>query len=119
MDTGARTSALHAFQVDTFEESGKPKVRFALHPKQKSIKKTIICITDLIDTRMVTDSGGHKELRHVIRTDILLGGQRWPIEITLTCREDMRFRFLLGRIALRGHYCVDPAASYLLGKNKK
>jgi hypothetical protein len=119
IDTGARTSALHAFEVDTFQENGKNKVRFALHPKQRSVKKVITCVTDLVDTRTVTDSGGHKELRHVIQTDIIAGAQRWPIEITLTCREDMRFRFLLGRNALRGHYCVEPAASYLLGKNKK
>lgn len=120
IDTGARTSALHAFQVDVFQENNKNKVRFSLHPRQKSTKKIVTCIADLIDTRLVTDSGGHQEWRHVIQTDMLLGKMRWPIEITLTSREDMRFRFLLGRNALRHHYWIDPSASYLLSdKNKK
>lgn len=123
IDTGARTSALHAFEVTTFQENGKNKVRFAIHPRQKSTKKIIMCTTDLVDTRLVTDSGGHQELRHVIQTGILLGENYWPIEITLTSREDMRFRFLLGRRALCGRYWVDPAKSYLLSKltekNKK
>jgi hypothetical protein len=118
IDTGARTSALHAFQVDTFQENGKTKVRFTIHPRQKSIKKVISCVTDLIDIRWVTDSGGHREQRCVIQTDIILGNKCWPIEVTLTSREDMRFRLLLGRTALRNHYYVDPAASYLLGKLK-
>lgn len=116
IDTGARTSALHAFQVDTYQEDGKTKVRFALHPRQKSTKKIITCISDLIDTRWVTDSGGHREQRHVILTNLMLGNKCWPIEVTLTCREDMRFRLLLGRSALSDHYHVNSAASYLLGK---
>jgi hypothetical protein len=116
VDTGARTSALHAFQIDTFQENGKNKVSFAIHPKQRSTAKIVTCVTDLIDTRWVTDSGGHREERHVIRTEVILATQCLPIEITLTCREDMRFRLLLGRSALRDYYWVDPAASYLLGK---
>lgn len=116
IDTGARTSVLHAFEVDTFWEGDKQKVRFAIHPKQRSTRKSVVCITDLHDTRWVTDSGGHRELRHVIQTTMVLGNHSQQIEITLTSREDMRFRMLLGRTALRGQFTIDPGTSYLLGK---
>jgi hypothetical protein len=112
IDTGAKTAALHAFKVDVYHEQGKQKVRFAIHPRQKSTRRTLICHADLYDIRSVTDSGGHKE-RYVIRTEIILGSQRKLIEITLTSRDDMRFRMLLGRSALKD-FLVDPTASYLL-----
>lgn len=116
IDTGARTSALHAFSVDIFREHGKDKVRFSIHPRQRSHRKIVHCIADLVDTRWVTDSGGHREERCVIQTDIILGGRQWPIELTLTSRDDMRFRMLLGRTALANHFLINPVASYLCGR---
>jgi hypothetical protein len=119
IDTGARTSVLHAFQVELFQENGKSKVRFAIHPFQYSNTNSVICETDLIDIRQITDSGGHREKRCVIQTTIFLGKQQETIEITLTSREDMRFRMLLGRTALKKNIIVRPSASYLLGKRKR
>lgn len=113
IDTGAKTSALHAFKVDVYQENGKQKVRFAIHPRQKSTRRVLICYADLHDIRAVTDSGGHTEERCVICTEIILGNRRQLIEITLTSRDDMRFRMLLGRSALQ-NFIINPAASYLL-----
>jgi len=116
VDTGARSSALHTFELHTFEEDGVAKVRFSIHPIQRN--NTIIkhCVAELLDERYVTDSGGHREMRPVIRTPIRMGDVLSDIEITLTNRESMKFRMLLGRTAMHGSVTVDPAASYLLGK---
>jgi hypothetical protein len=119
IDTGARTSALHAFHLDTFTEKGKTNVRFQLHPFVKRPKHVIECVTVLKDVRWVMDSGGHREERPVIETIICIGGLMWPIEITLTSRDDMRFRMLLGRTAMQKRLMINPSASYLLGKKPK
>lgn len=118
IDTGARTSALHAFHVQPYQKDGKNKVKFSIHPRQYSTTKTIVCDTDLLDIRWITDSGGHKEKRCVIQTPLLLGERQALIEITLSCREDMRFRMLLGRTALKKDFLIKPSASYILGKRK-
>lgn len=115
VDTGARTSALHAFETELYHERGVKQVRFKLHPWQKRTDIEQVCTAEVIDKRMVSDSGGHRERRLVIATEVCLGDHCWPIEITLTSRDNMQFRMLLGRTAIRGLYAVDPVASYLVG----
>jgi len=114
IDTGAKTSCLHAFNVEPFIKNDQRWVRFGIHPKQRSIKTEIFCEAKVIDQRNVTDSGGHTEKRYVISTQIILGAEQWPIEITLTNRDNMRFRMLLGRTAMKNKIIVNPGASYLL-----
>ena len=116
IDTGARTSALHAFAVERFTSRGNPCVRFGVHPVQRSEEPEVWCEADVIDERWVSDSGGRRERRLVIRTSLYLGDDHWPIEVTLTERNTMLFRMLVGRTALTHRLCVDPDASYLFGK---
>ena len=116
VDTGARTSALHASQVERYTRNNEHRVRFLIHPNQKNQADETWCDTLLIDERSITDSGGHTEERFVIETTAIMGAVSRTIEVTLTNRDTMKFRMLLGRTALSGHYCVNPAASYLLGK---
>lgn len=115
-DTGARTSVLHAFQVNLFARNGIKMVKFLIHPEQSSKEKIIQCESLLYDVRWVTDSGGHKELRPVIKTAVQLGQLNWEIEITLTNRDDMRFRFLLGRSGIPKNILINSTRSYLFGK---
>ncbi|OUL57805.1 ATP-dependent zinc protease family protein [Pseudoalteromonas ulvae] len=113
VDTGARTSCLHAFKVEPFDKDGAQWVRFWLHPNQQDTTFEIVSEAKVIDIREVTDSGGHTENRFVISTDLHINGQSFPIEVTLTNRENMMFRMLLGRTAMNGKITVDPKASYL------
>jgi hypothetical protein len=116
IDTGARTSALHAFEVLPFRENGKQMVRFSLHPYQRNVNVVKECVAEVADQRWVTDSGGHREKRYLIVTTVTLGEQQWQIEVTLTNRDNMKFRMLLGRTAMENRFIVDPGASYLVGK---
>jgi hypothetical protein len=116
VDTGARTSALHAFEVSQFDDDGRRRVEFRMHPRQRDNETVVVCQADVIDERVVRDSGGHTEKRWVIETPVTIGDHTWPIEITLTARDDMLFRMLLGRTAIRNRAVVDPARSYLVGK---
>ena len=116
IDTGARTSCLHAFSVEELNRDGKKWIRFGVHPHQDDTETEVYSEAEVIDERIVTDSGGHKEKRYVISTDVILADQRWPIEITLTNRDTMRFRLLLGRTAMEQKIIVNPGASFLLGK---
>lgn len=116
VDTGAKTSCLHAFSVEEFMKDGQKWVRFGMHPNQDETDTEIYCEAPVLDQRNVTDSGGHKEKRYVIATQLVLANQQWPIEITLTNRDTMRFRMLLGRQAMENRIIVNPNTSYLLGK---
>jgi hypothetical protein len=118
VDTGAKTSSLHAFDIKLVKRSGVTFVKFKVHPIQKNLDVVVPCSAPLIDRRVVTDSGGHKELRYVIHTTIQMGQLKKTIELTLTNRETMKYRMLIGREALKQFY-IDPSQSYLLRKNQK
>jgi len=117
IDTGAKTSALHTFRLEFFVQDAREYVRFWLHPLQKNTNIEIVCLAAVADRRIIRDSGGHEEERSVINTPIVLNGKRWNIELSLTSRENMSFRMLLGRSAIRrGAISVDPRRSYVAGK---
>lgn len=119
VDTGARTSAIHAFRMETFKKNHKENVRFWIHPIQNDNDTELVCEAPVIDERWVTDSGGHRERRIVIESLLAIPGREWRIELTLTDRDMMRFRMLLGRTAMRNHVVVNPGKSYLLNKMKR
>ena len=108
IDTGARTSALHAFDI---EAAGDGRIAFKVHPIPRRSDIVVACEARLVDSRDVTSSNGERERRVVIETEIEIAGCRWPIEVTLTNRALMRARMLLGRQALAGHALVDPAVA--------
>jgi len=113
VDTGAKTSALHAFEITPFGTHDRPRVRFAVHPIPGNDDLVIQCSADVIDRREVTSSNGESELRYVIGTRIEVGGAIWPIEVTLTHRPAMTTRMLLGRQALSERVLVQPADRFL------
>ena len=116
LDTGARTSSLHTFFIEPYRDEGKDMVRFGLHPLQRRKDFEVICSAQVLDRRMILDTGGRREFRYVIRTTLSLKGMEWPIEVNLANREDLRFRFLIGRTAMEKRLVVDPGRSYLLGR---
>jgi hypothetical protein len=116
VDTGARTSALHAFALERSRKDGKDYADFKIHPFQRNTTIEQSCRAEVVDVRKVTDSGGHREERLVITTPIEIAGDRWDIELTLTERDSMMFRMLLGRTAIRDRFKVDPGRSFLAGK---
>ena len=116
VDTGARTSCLHTFRMEPYTKDGQRRVRFWVHPVQNDLQQAMECDAEILDERNVSDSGGHKELRLVISTWLMIGGEYWPIEMTLTNRDSMRFRMLLGRTAMAGRAFVVPECSYLAGE---
>ncbi len=120
VDTGARTSSLHGFDIEEFTgRGGVPMVSFGIHPEQRSSKGAVRVEAPLVDRRNVRPSSGHAELRPVIATEIELMGQRWMVELTITSRDQMGFRMLLGRRAMRKRFLVDPHASFLNGRRVK
>jgi hypothetical protein len=116
IDTGARSSALHAETIEAYMKGGEHWLMFTVAPKQKHSDMLIECHAHIKDRRVVSDSGGHKQRRFVIETQLLFGQQLIPAEITLTNRDSMRFRMLLGRTALNKHFIINSNASYLQGK---
>ncbi|MCK5812668.1 MAG: ATP-dependent zinc protease, partial [Cocleimonas sp.] len=119
IDTGARTSALHAFRVKRIKRNHCDIVQFSLHPIQRNRDIVLDCEAPLLDERAVCNSGGHWEKRYVIQSDLEVGEIKLPIEITLTDRDNMRFRMLLGRQALQQNkkLLIDPTYSYLAGSD--
>lgn len=117
IDTGARTSALHAVNIEITGVKRRT-VHFDFHPDQDG-GRLIHCKAPLIDERKVKSSNGISSLRPVIELDITMGSHKWPIEITLVNRDIMGFRMLLGRQAMRGLFLVDPGESFLLSKTTK
>lgn len=115
IDTGARTSSLHAFDLQFYERDGQEWVQFQVHPVQRDNEHTIACEAPLVGHRNVRSSTGHQALRPVIETAITLMGRTWPIEVTLAGRDQMGFRLLLGRRSVRRGFRVDPRRSFYGG----
>jgi hypothetical protein len=116
VDTGARTSAMHAFAIEEFNDGNERMIRFGVHPLRKRLDIERFCTAKLIDRKRIKDSGGHYEDRYIIRSTAVLGKVRWPIDISLTQRDTMLFRMLLGRKAIENYFMIDPARSYVTGK---
>ncbi len=113
IDTGARTSALHAFHCEEFKLQDKSIIRFQIHPVQHDSRQTVLAEAELLEYRQVRNSGGQAQIRPVVLTTIKLGEHQWPIELTLTNRDVMGFRMLLGRQAVRERFLVNPGKSFL------
>jgi hypothetical protein len=117
IDTGARTSALHTFSLEEFTAGGIRMVRFGIHPLQKRKDIELFCEAPVLERRRVKDSGGHSEKRYVIQTDVVLKNEIWRINVTLTNRDAMIFRMLLGRTAVEKRFLIDPGRSYTAGRS--
>ena len=112
IDTGAKTSALHTHFIEPYGNGRRLKVRFAVRPSPESGDLEIAASADVVDRREVLSSNGVPELRYVIMTTLRIGGREWPIEVTLTNRERMAYRMLIGRQAIRSDMLVDCGASF-------
>jgi len=119
IDTGARTSAMHAWHIQPYKHDEKDWVEFEVHPVQRNNKERLVCRAPVHACRKVRSSSGHHEMRYVIKASVEMGKRSHVIEVTLTNRDQMGFRLLLGRTALRGNYIIDPGRSYLTGKHYK
>jgi hypothetical protein len=118
VDTGARTSTLHAYDIEEITREGEPWLRFSFHPNQRDELTEVSTEAPLIDRRSVTPSSGTSELRYVVSTIAVVDGTSIPIELTLTRRDEMGFRMLLGRSAMRGRFIVDPRRSYRTAESR-
>jgi hypothetical protein len=116
IDTGARTSTLHAYRITPFEKDGRAFVRFLVHPVQRRRLPEIECVAPLAGRRAIRDSGGKTEHRYIVLTRLRVGDDMSEIELTLTNRDQMSFRMLVGRAAIRGRFDVDPGRSFRTGR---
>lgn len=116
VDTGARSSALHAFNVKRFRRGGVRMVRFEVHPLQRGSGEAVLAEAELVGEKRIRSSNGQEELRPVVNLGICLLDREWDIEITLTNRDEMGFRMLLGRQALRNRFLIDPGKSFQAGR---
>ena len=116
LDTGARTSAIHAFDISEFDRDGVAWVRYSVHPWQRSAEDSVIAESPILDPRQVRCSSGHSEERLVVPMQLELVGLTVTAEMTLSRRDEMGFRMLVGREALRRRFLVDPGRSYLGGR---
>ena len=119
VDTGARTSSLHAFDLEWFDRGGEPWVRFEVHPWQRSTADAVVAEAAVTSTRDIRSSSGDVDHRPVVHTTLVLAGTPVDAEVTLTRRDEMGFRMLIGREAVRGRFLVDPGNSYLGGRPPK
>jgi len=119
VDTGARSSSLHAFDIHEFEEEGEKFVRFKVHPIQRRTDMTVESVAKILEYRFVRSSSGKASRRPVIVTNVSLLGFSWPVELTLANRDAMGFRMLLGREAVRRRFLVDAGNSYFGGRPKR
>jgi len=116
VDTGAQTSSLHVDNIEEFDKNGEKWVSFDIHPDVHNVNTVVRRQAKVFDTRVVKSSTGDRQSRFVIETQIVLGGQQWPIHITLTDRSSMTYLMLLGRQAMQDRIIVDPSLEYLLGQ---
>ena len=116
VDTGARSSSLHALDIEVYRAHGRARVRFELEPDPREDRREVRCDEPLHDMRWIRSSNGSRDRRPVIRTHVALGGERWLIDLTLTSRELMGFPMLLGREAVRHRFVIDPGRSFLARK---
>ena len=112
IDTGTRTSALHAIAIEPFGTDKNPQVRFIMRPDPNDSSTEVVCSAKVTDRRNVTSSNGGSELRYVISANISVGGETWPIEVSLTNRETMSYRMLIGRSAIPENFSVNPTFSF-------
>lgn len=115
-DTGAKSCALHATKIERFVDNGVDRVRFRVHVLHGQPDRWKLCEADLAGVRVVRSSSGHHQERYTIRTDLIIGHNRWSVDITLADRAKMRYRMLLGRAAMKNHALVYPARTFLQGK---
>ncbi|NND01765.1 MAG: ATP-dependent zinc protease [Acidimicrobiia bacterium] len=113
IDTGARTSTLHAFGMKRHDRDGAAWVTFEVHPVQRSQAHSTLVSYPVEGLRRVRSSSGHSEERPVIRTPVRIGEHQFEIDVTLTSRDEMGFRMLLGRAAIRRRFLVDAGRSYI------
>ncbi|MCP4076150.1 MAG: 30S ribosomal protein S6--L-glutamate ligase [Gammaproteobacteria bacterium] len=115
VDSGAKTSSMHAFNIHKFRRDGESWVSFEVHPLQNDRRTVIRCERPVIDKRVVKSSSGISETRYVISATMKVGVEKWDIELTLANRDSMGYRMLLGRQAMNGRMLVDPSVSFCLG----